>query len=80
MLHAGVGRRRVAFAAQLSSVPQFSLSATPLLASHQASLSVKIPEPAQAHVRQVADAIQPSHPLLSPSPPAFNLYQHQGLF
>ena len=26
------------------------------------------------------DAIQPSHPLLSPSPPAFNLFQHQGLF
>ena len=28
----------------------------------------------------VGDAIQPSHPLLSPSPPAFNLSQHQGLF
>ena len=37
-------------------------------------------EPAQTHVRQVSDAIQPSHPLLSPSPPAFNLSQHQGLF
>jgi len=32
------------------------------------------------HVHQVGDAIQPSHPLLSPSPPAFNLSQHQGLF
>ena len=29
---------------------------------------------------QVSDAIQPSHPLLSPSPPTFNLSQHQGLF
>ena len=35
---------------------------------------------AQAHVRWVGDAIQPSHPLLSPSPPAFSLSQHQGLF
>ena len=38
------------------------------------------PELAQTHVHQVGDAIQPSHPLLSPSPPAFNLSQHQGLF
>ena len=35
---------------------------------------------AQTHVHQVNHAIQPSHPLLSPSPPAFNLPQHQGLF
>ena len=34
----------------------------------------------QTHVRWVSDTIQPSHPLLSPSPPAFNLSQHQGLF
>ena len=34
----------------------------------------------QTHVHWVNDAIQPSHPLLSPSPPAFNLSQHQGLF
>ena len=32
----------------------------------------------QAHVHWVGDAIQPSHPLLSPSPPAFNLSQHHG--
>ena len=37
-------------------------------------------ELAQAHVHPVSDAIQPSHPLRSPSPPAFNLSQHQGLF
>ena len=35
---------------------------------------------AQTHVHRVSDAIQPSHPLLSPSPLAFSLSQHQGLF
>ena len=34
----------------------------------------------QTHVHQVGDAIQPSHPLSSPSPPASNPSQHQGLF
>ena len=34
----------------------------------------------QTHVHQVSEAIQPSHPLWSPSPPTFNLSQHQGLF
>ena len=37
------------------------------------------PELTQTHVHQVGDAIQSSHPLLSPSPPTFNLSQHQGL-
>ena len=37
------------------------------------------PELAQTHVHLVGDAIQPSYPLSSPSPPAFNLSQHQGL-
>ena len=40
----------------------------------------QLPELDQTHVHQVNDAIQPSHPLSSPSPPAFNLSQHQGLF
>ena len=39
-----------------------------------------LPESAQAHVHCVSDAIQPSPPLLSPSPLTFNLSQHQGLF
>ena len=39
-----------------------------------------LPEFAQTHVHWLGDAIQPSHPLSSPSPPAFNLSQHQGLF
>ena len=39
----------------------------------------QLPELAQTHVHPVGDAIQLSHPLSSPSPPAFNLFQHQGL-
>jgi len=40
----------------------------------------QLPEFTQTHVRRVGDAIQPSHPLLSPSPPAPNPSQHQSLF
>ena len=40
----------------------------------------QLPESTQTHVYWVSDAIQPSHPLSSPSPPAVNLSQHQGLF
>ena len=39
----------------------------------------QLPEFTQTHVHQVGDAIQPSHPLPSPSPPALNPSQHQGL-
>ena len=39
----------------------------------------QFPELTQTHIHQVSDAIQPSHPLWSPSP-SFNLSQHQGLF
>ena len=39
----------------------------------------QLPEFTQTHVHQVSDAIQPSHPLLSPSPPAPSPSQHQGL-
>ena len=48
---------------------------TPGLPVHQQLL-----ESTQIHVHWVGDAIQPSHPLSSPSPPALNLSQHQGLF
>ena len=44
------------------------------------SVHHQLPEFTQTHVLWVSDAIQPSHPLLSPSPPTFNLSQHQGLF
>ena len=40
----------------------------------------QLPEFTQTHVHWVGDAIQPSYPLSSPSPPTFNLSQHQGLF
>ena len=48
---------------------------TPALPVHH-----QLPELTQTHVHWVGDAIQPSHPLSSPSPPALNLSQHQGLF
>ena len=65
---------------QFSSVTQSTLwdpmnRSTPGLPVHHQLL-----ESAQTHVHWVGDAIQPSHPLLSPSPPAFNLSQHRGLF
>ena len=56
------------------------LFATPWAAACQASLSHYLPEFAQTHVRWVGDAIQPSHPLSPPTPPALNHSQHQGLF
>ena len=40
----------------------------------------QLPELTQTHVHRVGDTIQPSHSLLSPSPPTFNVSQHQGLF
>ena len=40
----------------------------------------QLPESSKTHVHRVSDVIQPSHPLSSPSPPALNLSQHQGLF
>ena len=48
---------------------------TPGLPVHQQLLGL-----IQTHVHRIGDAIQPSHPLSSPSPPTFNLFQHQGLF
>ena len=39
-----------------------------------------LPDLAQIHIHRVGDTIQPSRPLSSPSPPALNLFQHQGLF
>ena len=72
--------------AWLSSVQSLShvwLFVTPWTV-HQASLSITNSQTlwgsAQTHVHWVGDAIQLSHPLSYPSPPAFNLSQHQGLF
>ena len=48
---------------------------TPAFLVHQQFMEIT-----QTHVHWVYDAILPSHPLWSPTPPAFNLFQHQGLF
>ena len=70
---------------QIESVIQFSQSC-PTLCNHMDCsmpgfpIHHDLPEFAQTHVHRVGNAIQPSHPLLSPSPPAFNFSQHQGLF
>ena len=69
---------------QFSSVQSFSrvrLLATPWTAAHQISLSITSSrEFTRTHVHRVSDAIQPSPPLLTPSPPTFNLSQHQCIF
>ena len=62
------------------SETQFSRSVMSDSATSGFPVHQQLPELTQTHVHWVADAIQPSHPLLSPSPPTFNLAQHQGLF
>ena len=63
------------------SLSHFRLFANPWTVAHQASLYItNFWSLLKTHVHQVSDAIQPSHPLLSPSPPALNLSQNQGLF
>ena len=73
---------RVNFWLQFSSVAQSCLTlcnpmdcSTPGFPVHH-----QLPELTQTHVHWVRDAIQPSHPLSSPSPPVFDLSQHQDLF
>ena len=67
---------------QFSSVTQSHPTLCSLMDYSMPSLPVhhKLPEFIQTHVHWIGNAIQSSHPLLSPSPPAFNLSQHQGLF
>ena len=67
---------------QFSSAPQSCLTLCDAMDCSMPGFPVlhQLPELAQTHVHWVGDAIQPSHPLLSSSPPAFNLSQHQGLF
>ena len=68
--------------AQFSSVAQSCLTLCNPMNRSTPGLSVhhQLPESTQTHVHWVDDAIQPSHPLSSPSPPALYLSQHQGLF
>ena len=65
----------------VSSVAQWSVTLCDLMACSMPCVLVhhQLPEFAQIHVHWVGDAIQPSHPLSSPFPPALNLFQHQGL-
>ena len=56
------------------------LFATPWTAICQVPVHYQCLELTQTSVHWICDAIQWSHPLLSPSPPTFNLLQHQGLF
>ena len=65
-----------------SSVTQSCLTLWDLMDYSTPSLPVhhQLLEFTQSHVHWVSDAIQPSHPLSSPSSPTFNLSQHQGLF
>ena len=67
---------------QFSSVAQSCLTLCDPMNRSIPGLPVhhQLPESTQTHVHWVGDAIQPSHPLSSPSPPALNLSQHQGLF
>jgi len=71
---------KISFLSSISSVAQSCPTkhtmdcSTPGLPDHH-----WLQELAQAHIRRIGDAIQPPHPLLSPSLPAFNLFQHQSL-
>ena len=67
---------------QFSSVAQSCLTLCDPMNCSTTGLPVhhQLPEFTQTHVHRVSDAIQPAHSLSSPSPPALNPSQHQGLF
>ena len=73
---------RVSQSFQFSSVAQSCLTLCDPMNRSTSGLPVhhQLPEFTQTHVHQVSDAIQPSHPLSSPSPPALKPSQHQSLF
>ena len=77
-LHTGFSGGRVQFSSVVQSCPTLcdpmNCSMPGLPVHHQ------LLESTQTHVHWVGDAIQPSHPLSAPSPPALNLFQHQSLF
>ena len=82
VLAGAVSEIRATCSVQFSSVAQSCLTlchpmncSTPGLPAHH-----QLSEFTETHVHRVSDAIQPSHPLSSPSPPAPNLSQHQSLF
>ena len=70
------------YSVQFSSVAQSCLTLCDCMNPSTPGIPVhhQLPEFTQTHVHRVGDAIQPSHPLSSPSPPAPNPSQHQSLF
>ena len=70
------------YSAQFISVTQSCLTLCDLMDCSTTGFPAhhQLPEPTQTHAHRVSDAIQLSHPLLSPPSPAFNFSQHQGLF
>ena len=72
----------ILFFIQFSSITQSCLTLCDPMDCNTPGLPVhhQLLEFTQTHVHWVSDATQPSHPLLSPFPPTFNLSQHQGLF
>ena len=74
-------RRLDFYVSSVQLLSRVQLFATPWIAARQASLSITNSRSSlKTHVDWVVDAIQPSHPLSSPSPPAHNPSHHQGLF
>ena len=75
-------KERSCYRSQFSSVAQLCPALCNPMDCSTAGFPVQhqLLELVQTHIHWVGDAIQPSHPLWSPSPPAFNLSQHQGLF
>ena len=75
-------RITITFSVQFSSVTQLCPTLCDPMNHSMPGLHVRhqLPEFTQTHVHRVSDVIKPSHPLLSPSPPAPNHSQHQGLF
>ena len=73
---------RLALSDQITSVAQLCPTLFDPMNRSMSGLPVhhQLPEFTQTHVHQVSDAIQPSHPLSSPSPLALNPSQHQSLF
>ena len=74
------GENRGLSSVQFSSVAQSCLTLCDPMNRSTPGLHHQLPEFTQTHVHGVSDAIQPSHPLTSPSPPAPNPSQHQSLF
>ena len=82
MRNAGLDEAQAGIKIQFSSVAQSRLTLSEPMNPSMPGLPVhhQLPEFTQTHVHRVSDSIQPSHPLLSPSPPAPNPSQHQTLF